>query len=74
MRIIYTALIILFVAAVVVFCLQNLHNVTVSYLGWGMNLPLPVLVLLVYLLGMATGWGVWAFLRRSIQGATRKPQ
>lgn len=65
MRLISTATILLFAIAVLVFCLQNLDSVTVFYLGWSLSVPMAVLILLVYILGMVTGWGLLSFLRRS---------
>ena len=73
MRIIHTALVVLFAAAIVIFCVQTLDSVPVRYLGWKANIPMPILVPLVYVLGMLTGWSVLSFLRRSIQGARKKP-
>ena len=74
MRYIYTATVVLLAAAVIVFCLQNSVPVGVSYLGWSVNIPLPLLVVIVYVLGMATGGAVLSFLRRSIRGVTSKPK
>jgi len=70
MRVVYAAVLLLLVAAVVVFCVQNLETVPVAYLGWSANLPLPLLVLIVYLFGMISGWGLLSFLRRAIRRAT----
>ena len=70
MRSVHTALLILFSVVIGVFCLQNLETVGVSFLGWGMNLPLAVLVLLIYVLGMVSGSVVWSFLRRTAYRAT----
>jgi lipopolysaccharide assembly protein A len=70
MRIIYAAILLVLVAAAAVFCVQNLGSVTIRYLGWQAVIPLPLLVILVYLFGMISGWGVLSFLRRSIRVAT----
>jgi len=70
MRVFYAAGLIVLAVAVVVFCVQNLETVSVAFLGWSVNIPLPLLVLLVYLFGMLSGWGLLAFLRRSIHRAT----
>jgi len=69
-RIIYAVILVAFLATVGLFCLQNMDTVGVKFLGWSLNAPLPVLVLLVYLLGMVSGWGVLSFVRHSIRGAT----
>jgi lipopolysaccharide assembly protein A len=70
MRIIYAAILLVLVAAAAVFCVQNLGSVTIRYLGWQAMIPLPLLVILVHLLGMISGWGVLSFLRRTIRVAT----
>ena len=55
MRWIYLAVIILFVAATVIFALQNFEVVTMSFLGLNARVPLALLVAVAYLLGAATG-------------------
>lgn len=69
MRKLHAAVLILFAVVVLVFCIQNLGTVSVAFLGWKVSLPLPLLVLLIYLLGMISGWGVLSFLRRSFRRA-----
>ena len=71
MRWIYLAVIILFVAATVVFVLQNFEIVTMSFLGWNARVPLALLVAVAYLLGAATGGSLYALLRRSYEGSRR---
>lgn len=71
MRVIYASVLLLFSAAVAVFCVQNLETVTIAYLGWSLSLPLPLLVLIVYLFGMISGWGLLTLLRQSIHRATK---
>jgi lipopolysaccharide assembly protein A len=67
MRWIYLAIIILFVLATLVFALQNLEIVTMSFLSFNIRAPLAVLTIVVYLLGAATGGSLFALLRRSYQ-------
>jgi uncharacterized integral membrane protein len=67
MRWIYLAVIILFVAATVVFVLQNVEIVTMSFLGWNARVPLALLVAVAYVLGAATGGSLYALLRRSYE-------
>ena len=69
MRWIHMIIVVLFVAAIVIFALQNLENVTMSFLGFSVRAPLAVLVAVVYVLGMVTGGSLWALLRRSIEGS-----
>jgi len=71
MRWFYLAVIILFAAAAIVFALQNFEIVTMSFLGFNARVPLALLVIVVYLLGTATGGSLFALLRRSYQGSRR---
>lgn len=70
MRFVYIALIVVFTAAILLFKVQNLEQVTVSLAGASATLPVSVLVLLVYVLGMLTGGFVLALLRGWVRGAT----
>ena len=73
MRFVYIALIVLFTAAVLLFKFQNLDMVTVSLLSARITLPISVLIVLVYALGMASGRFVLALLRGLVRGARRPP-
>ena len=72
MRYVYMALIALFAAIVVLFKVQNLESVTVSLLTVSVTLPVSVLVLLIYILGMLTGGFLLAMMRTWVHGATRR--
>jgi putative membrane protein len=69
MRWLYLAVIILFVAAIIIFALQNFDSVTMSFLGSSARVPLALLVAVTYLLGAATGGSLFALLRRSYEGS-----
>ncbi len=69
MRWIHTAVIVLFAAAILLFAVQNLQTVTMSFLGFSATLPLALMAIIVYLLGMATGGSLWTLLRRSFEGS-----
>jgi lipopolysaccharide assembly protein A len=73
MRYVYVALIVVFTAIVLLFKFQNLETVTVSLATSSFTLPVSVLVLLVYLLGMFTGGFVLALLRSWVRGANQRP-
>ena len=72
MRWIYLAFIILFAAATIIFAVQNLEAVTMTFLGFNVRAPLALLTIIVYLLGAVTGSGLFALLRRSYHGS-RQP-
>jgi len=73
MKYVYIALLVIFVAAVLVFSLQNRTTVTVSFLRWSTTLPRFVVVIGAYFLGMASGGTVMGFLRHSVQEARKRP-
>ena len=70
MRVIHMTCLVLFIGAIAIFCVQNLETITVKYLGWSVTVPLPLLVFLIYLLGMLSGGAVLSFMRRSIHRVT----
>lgn len=70
MRWVYLIVIIVFVAAIVMFAIQNLELVTMSFLGFSVRSPLAVLAVIVYVLGAITGGSLFALLRKSVR-ATR---
>lgn len=69
MRWFHLSVITLFALAIIVFVVQNVATVTMSFLGFSARAPLALLVVLVYVLGMATGSSLWAILRRSLHGS-----
>lgn len=69
MRYVYIALIVVFTAIVVLFKFQNLEAVTVSLFSSSVTLPVSILVLAVYILGMLTGGFFLALVRGWIRGA-----
>ena len=71
MRWFYLAVVVVFVAALIVFVFQNTASVDVSFLARGATLPLAVLVFIVYLLGALSGGSLYALLRRSVAGSRR---
>ena len=74
MRWIYLTVIVLFVAATVLFGIQNREAVTMSFLGLDIRAPLAILTAVFYVLGAATGGSLFALLRRSIhRSRARRP-
>jgi lipopolysaccharide assembly protein A len=71
MRHVYATLIAVLAVMVLVFSLQNLENVTISFMSMSATLPLALLAILVYVAGMATGGFVLAVLRSWIDRARR---
>jgi uncharacterized integral membrane protein len=73
MRYVYLALIVLLTALVLVFTVQNLGTVSVAFLTARITLPVSILVILVYLLGMVTGGALVSAVRGWIQRARARP-
>jgi uncharacterized integral membrane protein len=72
MRWFHMAVICMFVAALIIFAVQNLHIVTISFLGFSAEVRLAILAAGIYLLGTVTGGSLLALLRQSIEGAKRR--
>lgn len=69
MRWVHVAIIVLFAGAILVFAVQNFQSVTMSFLGFSLRLPMALMAVIIYLLGMATGGSLWSLLRRSFANA-----
>jgi lipopolysaccharide assembly protein A len=72
MRAFYLVLLFLLVGVTALFALQNLQTITVSFLNWSVTLPIAVVVIGVYFLGMVSGGSVLAFLRWTLQRSKKK--
>ncbi|MBK9116861.1 MAG: DUF1049 domain-containing protein [Betaproteobacteria bacterium] len=71
MRFLYIALIVAFTAVVLLFKFQNLQTATVSLFSASVTLPVSLLVIGIYVLGMLTGGALYALLRSWIVAARR---
>jgi putative membrane protein len=69
MRYLYIGLIVVFTALVLLFKFQNLETATVSLFSASVTLPLSILVIAIYVLGMLTGGCLLALLRTWISRA-----
>lgn len=58
-----------FLIVTAVFALQNLEQVTVTFLGTNARAPLALVVVVIYILGAFTGSSLLALLRKSYAGA-----
>jgi lipopolysaccharide assembly protein A len=72
MRFVYLFILLLALAAVVVFAVQNNETITLHYLDRSITCALPLLIAIVYLLGMVSGWTVIGLLRRSLRRVTER--
>ncbi len=69
MRWVYLTVVVLFVAATIIFVVQDVEAVTMSFLGLSVRAPLAVLAAVAYVLGTVTGGSLFALLRKSVQGS-----
>jgi len=74
MRFLQATILIVFLASVAAFALQNNDLIPVSFLAWKIEAPLSVLIVGVYLLGMVSGGAVFGFVRRSIRSVSDTPR
>jgi uncharacterized membrane protein YciS (DUF1049 family) len=72
MRVFWILVLLIIVLAVGLFGWQNDQAVTLHYLDRSMTQPLYLLIGVVYLLGMVSGWSVVGFLKRSVQRVTER--
>jgi uncharacterized integral membrane protein len=71
MRFLYLILIVLLAGVTILFALQNLQTITVSFMNWSVTLPIALVVIGAYALGMATGGSLMAFLRWTFRRAKK---
>jgi lipopolysaccharide assembly protein A len=69
MRWFHIAVIVVLAAAMVTFAVQNFQSVTVTFTNFRISAPLAVLIIVIYVLGMATGGSLWALLRWAYEGS-----
>jgi uncharacterized integral membrane protein len=69
MRYVYATLAGLVTLAVLLFMVQNRASVTVSFMQASVTLPIWLVVVTVYVLGMVSGGAFWSVLRSWFRGA-----
>ena len=67
MRWIYLAIVVVFVATIVIFIVQNWEPATMSFLRFGLRAPLAIIAAVIYVLGAFTGGSLYALLRKSVR-------
>ena len=72
MRWFHITLIAILGIATVIFALQNLQSVIVTFLNFRVSAPLAVLIAVFYVLGMFTGGSLWSLVRWALDGS-KKP-
>jgi uncharacterized integral membrane protein len=69
MRYVYIGLIVIFTGLILLFSFQNLQTATISLFSASITLPLSLLAIGIYVLGMLTGGFLLAALRTWVGGA-----
>jgi putative membrane protein len=69
MRYVHIAVIVLLTFLVLSFKFQNLQSVTLQFFSLNATMPVTMLVVLVYVLGVFTGGSLWSLLKRSYRGS-----
>ena len=67
MRYVTTFLAALALIAIVIFSIQNLGVVKVSFLTWSVEISKCVIFIATYVLGMVSGWGLVDLFKRGLQ-------
>lgn len=57
----------------VVFGIQNLESTDLQFLVFSLKMPKILLILLVYALGMVSGWGLLDLLKGAIRNVSTPP-
>jgi putative membrane protein len=63
MHYVTSALAVLLLILVTIFAIQNFSAVDVALMFWSITVPKFVLILVVYVLGMLSGWGLVELLK-----------
>lgn len=53
--------------AIVIFSIQNLEAIDVSFLVWSMSISKVIVIIGAYVLGMISGWGLVELTKRPMQ-------
>ena len=67
MRYVKISIAVVLLVAMIVFAVQNIESVKVSFIVWSVNAPQVFVILGTYVLGMLTGWGLVEVLKRTLR-------
>ena len=72
MRLVKSILLLLFIAAILLFTFQNIDNVKISFLFWHVDIPLFIASVLIYILGGISGGLLFSLLKKLSFEDTKK--
>ena len=73
MRSFFFLVLLLLASAVGIFAWQNQEMITIQFFEWSVSYPLAIVVGVVYLAGIISGWTVLGVVRRSLRRVTHNP-
>lgn len=68
-RWVHIALIAVLALITLIFFFQNFQTVTFAFLGLSMTLPLAIIIVIFYILGLVTGGSLISMVRWAVRGA-----
>lgn len=71
MRWTYFLILLVVAGAIGVFALENREMMSLRFLDQSISCPRSLMIAIVYLLGMVSGWVVVGFVRRMLRAATQ---
>ena len=74
MRYFQAVILLVFLAAIGIFAVQNRDVMTVNFLTWHLSEPVALLTVVVYVIGMLSGWAVVAFVKGSLHRISEHPR
>ena len=74
MRWVYLVLLLVIVAVIVVFVVQNYESATVTFFNQRITAPMSIYFVAVYFLGMWSGGTVVGFVKRAYHHATEREE
>lgn len=69
MRWFHIAVIAVLAVVTLILVVQNFHSVTFSFLNLSLTMPLALLIVIIYVMGAATGGSLWGLIRWAAAGS-----
>lgn len=67
MRVLKKIVLAIFVILIIIFAVQNSNTITIEMFNWSVTLPVSILVILVYILGMTTGGILFSVIKNLME-------
>lgn len=63
MRVLKKIVLVIFMILIIIFAIQNSETISIEMFKWSVTLPVSILVILIYILGMTTGGILFSVIR-----------